>query len=138
MPETVFYTSVLVSGQDKALDFYTNVLGLEKRVVVRAFRRPPLRSRPAAPDCGARAPRLDVGQRLGERRGWDSNPRDRGYRPNGFQDRRIRPLCHPSGLSSLETRCLTMSLDLKRAPEPRSFPVRVGEAPAVWCHLVAP
>lgn len=31
-----------------------------------------------------------------ERRGWDSNPRDRLTRPNGFQDRRIRPLCHPS------------------------------------------
>jgi predicted enzyme related to lactoylglutathione lyase len=29
--ENVFYTSVLVSDQDKALDFYTNVLGLEKR-----------------------------------------------------------------------------------------------------------
>ncbi len=27
-----FAQSVLVSGQDKALDFYTNVLGLEKRV----------------------------------------------------------------------------------------------------------
>ena len=25
----VFYTSVLVTDQDKALDFYTNVLGLE-------------------------------------------------------------------------------------------------------------
>src|SRR4051812_26871043 len=33
---------------------------------------------------------------------------------------------------------LLVSLDLKRAPEPRSFPVRIGEAPAVWCHLVAP
>jgi catechol 2,3-dioxygenase-like lactoylglutathione lyase family enzyme len=32
MLENVFYTSVLVSDQDKALDFYTNVLGLEKRV----------------------------------------------------------------------------------------------------------
>jgi catechol 2,3-dioxygenase-like lactoylglutathione lyase family enzyme len=30
--EKVFYASVLVSDQDKALDFYTNVLGLEKRV----------------------------------------------------------------------------------------------------------
>jgi len=30
--QKVFYTSVLVSDQDKALDFYTNVLGLEKRV----------------------------------------------------------------------------------------------------------
>jgi predicted enzyme related to lactoylglutathione lyase len=30
--EKVFYTSVLVTDQDKALDFYTNVLGLEKRV----------------------------------------------------------------------------------------------------------
>ena len=32
MLKNVFYTSVLVSDQDKALDFYTNVLGLEKRV----------------------------------------------------------------------------------------------------------
>jgi predicted enzyme related to lactoylglutathione lyase len=32
MLENVFYTSVLVSDQDRALDFYTNVLGLEKRV----------------------------------------------------------------------------------------------------------
>jgi catechol 2,3-dioxygenase-like lactoylglutathione lyase family enzyme len=32
MLEKVFYTSVLVGDQDKALDFYTNVLGLEKRV----------------------------------------------------------------------------------------------------------
>jgi hypothetical protein len=29
------------------------------------------------------------------RRGWDSNPRD-PFGPNGFQDRRIQPLCHPS------------------------------------------
>ena len=32
MLEKVFYTSVLVSDQDQALDFYTNVLGLETRV----------------------------------------------------------------------------------------------------------
>jgi predicted enzyme related to lactoylglutathione lyase len=32
MLEKVFYTSVLVSDQDQALDFYTNVLGLERRV----------------------------------------------------------------------------------------------------------
>jgi predicted enzyme related to lactoylglutathione lyase len=32
MLEKVFYTSVLVSDQDEALGFYTNVLGLEKRV----------------------------------------------------------------------------------------------------------
>src|SRR5262245_34304527 len=32
MLEKVFYTSVLVSDQDRALDFYTDVLGLEKRV----------------------------------------------------------------------------------------------------------
>jgi predicted enzyme related to lactoylglutathione lyase len=31
MLKNVFYTSVLVSDQDRALDFYTNVLGLEKR-----------------------------------------------------------------------------------------------------------
>ena len=33
MLEKVFYTSVLVSDQDKALEFYTNVLGLEKRAL---------------------------------------------------------------------------------------------------------
>src|SRR6201982_4243534 len=32
MLEKVFYTSVLVGGQGRALDFYTNVLGMEKRV----------------------------------------------------------------------------------------------------------
>ncbi len=31
MLEKIFYTSVLVSDQDRALDFYTNVLGLEQR-----------------------------------------------------------------------------------------------------------
>jgi len=31
MLEKVFYTNVLVSDQDRALDFYTSVLGLEKR-----------------------------------------------------------------------------------------------------------
>jgi predicted enzyme related to lactoylglutathione lyase len=32
MLKNVFYSSVLVTDQDRALDFYTNVLGLEKRV----------------------------------------------------------------------------------------------------------
>ena len=32
MLEKVFYTTMLVSDQDRALDFYTNVLGLEQRV----------------------------------------------------------------------------------------------------------
>jgi predicted enzyme related to lactoylglutathione lyase len=32
MLKHVFYMSVLVSDQDKALDFYTNALGLEQRV----------------------------------------------------------------------------------------------------------
>ncbi len=31
MLEKIFYSNVLVSDQDRALDFYTNVLGLEKR-----------------------------------------------------------------------------------------------------------
>src|SRR3954451_13915609 len=31
MLQKVFYTSVPVSDQDEALDFYTNALGLEKR-----------------------------------------------------------------------------------------------------------
>jgi predicted enzyme related to lactoylglutathione lyase len=32
MLRKVFYTSVLVTDQDRALDFYTNVLGLEHRI----------------------------------------------------------------------------------------------------------
>jgi predicted enzyme related to lactoylglutathione lyase len=32
MLDSVFYTAVLVTDQDRALDFYTNVLGLEHRV----------------------------------------------------------------------------------------------------------
>jgi predicted enzyme related to lactoylglutathione lyase len=32
MLRKVFYTSVLVNDQDRALDFYTNVLGLEHRI----------------------------------------------------------------------------------------------------------
>ena len=44
------------------------------------------------PSVGARA-------RL-RRRGWDSNPRYRGYRYNGFRDRPIQPLSHPSGCDS--------------------------------------
>ena len=31
MLEKIYYTTVLVSDQDRALDFYTNVLGLETR-----------------------------------------------------------------------------------------------------------
>jgi hypothetical protein len=31
-----------------------------------------------------------------------------------------------------------VTLDLQRAPQPDSFPVRIGEAPAVWCHVVVP
>ena len=36
MLEKIIYTSVLVSDQNRALDFYTNVLGLEKRVDAQA------------------------------------------------------------------------------------------------------
>jgi predicted enzyme related to lactoylglutathione lyase len=32
MLDKIFYTTMLVSDQDRALDFYTNVLGLEQRV----------------------------------------------------------------------------------------------------------
>jgi hypothetical protein len=31
-----------------------------------------------------------------------------------------------------------VSRDLQRSPRLRSFPVRVGDAPPVWCHVVAP
>ena len=41
------------------------------------------------------------------RRGWDSNPRE-PCGSSGFQDRRIRPLCHPSGW--------------RNANKPRAFP----------------
>ena len=40
-----------------------------------------------------------------QRRGWDSNPRIRWTRISGFQDRRIRPLCHPSGRLSVAAYC---------------------------------
>src|SRR5271155_3864844 len=44
--------------------------------------------------------------KTGWRRGWDSNPRD-PFRPNGFQDRRLQPLGHPSaGLSTELSRLL--------------------------------
>jgi catechol 2,3-dioxygenase-like lactoylglutathione lyase family enzyme len=32
MLKKVVYVALLVSDQDKALDFYTNVIGLEKRI----------------------------------------------------------------------------------------------------------
>lgn len=32
MLENVFYTTILVSDQDRALDFYTNAVGMEQRV----------------------------------------------------------------------------------------------------------
>jgi predicted enzyme related to lactoylglutathione lyase len=32
MLDKIFYTTMLVSDQDRALDFYTNVLGLQQRV----------------------------------------------------------------------------------------------------------
>ena len=43
----------------------------------------------------ARLPR-EPGLHIIWRRRRDSNPRTRGYRINGFRDRRIQPLCHPS------------------------------------------
>ena len=42
------------------------------------------------------------------RRGWDSNPR----KPcdfSGFQDRRIRPLCHPSEVINSTSACATVA-----------------------------
>jgi glutathione S-transferase len=36
----------------------------------------------------------------GQRRGRDSNPRRRNLPRNGFRDRRIQPLCHPSKAST--------------------------------------
>jgi hypothetical protein len=35
-------------------------------------------------------------RRLLARRAWDLNPRGRGRRPGGFQDRCTSPLCEPS------------------------------------------
>ena len=59
-------------------------------------------SRLPAEARNGRRPGCEPGLRLclrRERRGWDSNPRGTGLAPSGFQDRRIRPLCHPSGES---------------------------------------
>jgi hypothetical protein len=36
-----------------------------------------------------------------KRKGRDSNPRDGSTPPNGFQDRRIQPLCHPSAAAAM-------------------------------------
>ena len=41
--------------------------------------------------------RASRGSRDVRRRGWDSNPRTEVTPVNGFQGRRIQPLCHPSG-----------------------------------------
>jgi hypothetical protein len=41
---------------------------------------------------------------VSRRKGGDSNPRDGGCPSNGFQDRRIQPLCHPSAARSDPTR----------------------------------
>jgi catechol 2,3-dioxygenase-like lactoylglutathione lyase family enzyme len=35
MQDKIFYMMVLVNDQDRALDFYTNMLGFEKRADVR-------------------------------------------------------------------------------------------------------
>jgi hypothetical protein len=42
-----------------------------------------------------------TGPNLTKRRGWDSNPRWTEMAHNGFRDRRIQPLCHPSGTAVL-------------------------------------
>ena len=55
MLEKVFYTSVLVTDQDKALDFYTNVLGMEKRV------ENPIARRAAVSDRRRRGRRVPAG-----------------------------------------------------------------------------
>ncbi len=44
----------------------------------------------------ANAERLAIPQGLEQRRGWDSNPRNRANLLNGFQDRRLQPLGHLS------------------------------------------
>ncbi len=50
----------------------------------------------ACGSSGRHGSRKDRTRRSLKRRGWDSNPRSRLTRDSGFQDRRIRPLCHPS------------------------------------------
>ena len=58
--------------------------------------------------------------REGWRRGWDSNPRN-ARTLNGFQDRRNRPLCHPSGRAEIpaqlrRTRLITRPPEIARDP----------------------
>ena len=48
------------------------------------------------PKCKKPAAARATGFTICWRRRRDSNPRTRGYRINGFRDRRIQPLCHPS------------------------------------------
>ena len=52
---------------------------------------------PARPTESIGTPMRLPARRQVRRRGWDSNPRNRLTRLSDFQDRRIRPLCHPSG-----------------------------------------
>jgi hypothetical protein len=64
---------------------------------VNAERRPMLRRLAAsAGKIGERREKSNTGWR----RGWDSNPRD-PFGPNGFQDRRLQPLGHPSKIKLL-------------------------------------
>jgi hypothetical protein len=62
-------------------------------------RRAPLRRTPGSSSLPgtAPAPPIICTARRNWRKGRDSNPRD-PCGPNGFQDRRNRPLCHPSGV----------------------------------------
>ena len=55
------------------------------------------------------------------RRRRDSNPRTRGYRINGFRDRRIQPLCHPSAWGE--------SARLKDAPQNKQLAESQGFEP---------
>ena len=71
-----------------------------RKLALRWFSRPVLSSAQSPLQSTYLVLRIRYGLRPGatrraSRRGWDLNPRDRN-RPNGFRDRHIRPLCHPS------------------------------------------
>src|SRR5471032_2312339 len=67
-----------------------------------------------------------------ERRGRDSNPGYGGYPHNGFQDRRIQPLCHPSS----EDEMIAREGGTDRAGAPRFTLGGPGEV-AEWLKALA-
>ena len=102
-----------------------------RKLALRWFSRPVLSSAQSPLQSTYLVLRIRYGLRPGAtrrapRRGWDLNPRDRN-RPNGFRDRHIRPLCHPSRVRITYPRRNTLyvirNTGRRRRRRPPSVPV---------------